>query len=72
MNIVNDLMFGVIGYLCGHLFSCDYMYKNRQYVLQRLYFEQGVGVKDRTLYIQTPGLMLDEYPLRGEGIALDS
>ena len=72
MNIVNDLMFGVIGYLCGHLFSCDYMYKNRQYVLQRLYFEQGVGIKDRTSYIKTPGLMLDEYPLRGEGIALDS
>ena len=33
INILNDLMFGVMGYFCGHLMSCDYIYKHRQYVL---------------------------------------
>ena len=29
MNILNDFMFAIFGYVCGHLFSCDYMYKHR-------------------------------------------
>jgi hypothetical protein len=29
LHILNDLMFGLIGYVCGHLLSCDYIYKHR-------------------------------------------
>lgn len=32
-NIMNDLMMATIGYFCGHLMGCDYIYKHRQYVL---------------------------------------
>lgn len=33
ISILNDLMMAVFGYVCGHLMSCDYIYKHRQYVL---------------------------------------
>ena len=29
LNIMNDLMLVILGYVSGHLFSCDYMYKHR-------------------------------------------
>ncbi len=32
-NIMNDFMLAVVGYCCGHLMGCDYIYKHRQYVL---------------------------------------
>lgn len=40
-NIINDAMMGVAGFFIGHFISCDYMYKNRQYVLQRMEFEHS-------------------------------
>lgn len=61
INILNDLMFGLIGYFCGHLLSCDYMYKHRQYVLQRIYYENSRKISNRTVLLKGPEL-LDEYP----------
>jgi hypothetical protein len=46
-KLLNDLMLVLFGYMCGHLFSCDYAYKHRQYVLQRLYFEKKYPNFDR-------------------------
>ena len=28
-KLLNDLMLVLLGYMCGHLFSCDYAYKHR-------------------------------------------
>lgn len=47
-NILNDGLMALFGYFVGHLLSCDYIYKSRQYVLQRIYFEQSRQVQDRT------------------------
>ena len=40
INILNDAMMAIVGYFAGHCFACDYIYRHRQYVLQRLYLEQ--------------------------------
>ena len=40
MSMVNDLMAGIFGFFAGHFVACDYIYKHRQYVLERLYFER--------------------------------
>jgi hypothetical protein len=39
-NILNDISLAVIGYFSFHLLSCDYIYKHRQYVIERLAFEK--------------------------------
>ncbi len=72
INILNDLMFGVMGYFCGHLMSCDYIYKHRQYVLQRVYLENEKKISDRTVLLKGSSELLDEYPFTGEGIVRDS
>ena len=72
INILNDLMFGIIGYFCGHLLSCDYIYKHRQYVLQRIYLENDRKISDRTTLLKGSLELLDDYPLNGEGIVRDS
>ena len=48
LNIVNDGVFGFFGYICGHLFSCAYIYKSRQYVLERMYLEQEQAIDRRS------------------------
>ena len=40
IGALNDLTAALIGYFGGHLFACDYIYKHRQYILERLYFER--------------------------------
>ena len=39
--LVNDLMMAGVGYMGAHLISCDYIYKHRQYVVERLVFERN-------------------------------
>ena len=39
-NVINDISFAVLGYLGTHLLSIDYIYKHRQYVIERLHFER--------------------------------
>ena len=72
MNILNDAMMGLIGYFCGHFVACDYIYKHRQYVLQRVYLEQTRQIFPRTNLLREPGVMLNEYPIRDPEIMLDS
>jgi hypothetical protein len=44
-NILNDMMCGITGYLISHLICCDYIYKHRQYVIERVNFEKEFGFK---------------------------
>jgi len=71
ISILNDFMMAVFGYVCGHLLSCDYIYKHRQYILQRLYLEDSQKISDRTKFLIN-GKMLEEYPLLYTGILADS
>lgn len=38
--ILNDALSALLGYTLGNLIACDYTYKRRMYVLERLYFEK--------------------------------
>jgi hypothetical protein len=29
LSHLNDAMMGLVGYMCGHLVACDYIYKHR-------------------------------------------
>lgn len=72
LNVINDIVFGCFGYICGHLFSCAYIYKSRQYVLERMYHEQERSIDRRTfLDPDDPQKMLDEYPLASDSIMSD-
>ena len=42
-KLMNDIFMGVLGYLGSHLMSCDYIYKHRQYVIERMHFERENG-----------------------------
>ena len=42
-NVLNDMICGVTGYLTAHLICCDYIYKHRQYVIERINFEKEFG-----------------------------
>lgn len=42
-NILNDVFAGLAGYITAHLACCDYIYKHRQYVIERTNFEKEVG-----------------------------
>mmetsp|Transcript_21227 Transcript_21227/g.32895 ORF Transcript_21227/g.32895 Transcript_21227/m.32895 type:complete len:94 (+) Transcript_21227:267-548(+) len=39
-GFLNDLMAGFIGYTAGHLLACNYIYKHRLYLVERLNFEK--------------------------------
>lgn len=39
-GIINDALSVFFGYMLGHLFACDYIYKKRPYVIERLAFER--------------------------------
>jgi hypothetical protein len=71
MNMLNDALSGLLGFFIGHFISCDYMYKHRQYVLQRIYLENTRGVMNRKSLLKEPNVMLLEYPLRDSTILLD-
>ena len=42
-HILNDAMSAFLGYTLGNLIACDYIYKRRMYVIERLHFERGTG-----------------------------
>ena len=37
---INDAVSVVCGYMMGHIIACDYLYKRRPYVIERLYVEK--------------------------------
>jgi len=57
--MANDVMFAFFGYVLGHGFACDYIFKKRLYVRDRLHYEKDTGF-DRN---SVSGL-LEEYPLK--------
>ena len=65
--LINDLMMAAIGYMGSHLLCCDYIYKHRQYVVERLVFERNNNF-DRDTYdlsLSNPdgqNRLLKEYP----------
>lgn len=42
-NALNDFICGITGYLTAHFICCDYIYKHRQYVIERISFEKEFG-----------------------------
>ena len=61
-NVLNDLFLGTLGYLSAHLITCDYIYKHRQYVIERMHFERENGFQ-RDIYDLGPeNQFLPEYP----------
>ena len=62
LYMLNDLMFGFIGFVCGQFFSQDYIYKQRQYVIERQMIEKRLNWNNRnTMPKDAP--LLEEYPL---------
>lgn len=39
-SLLNDAISAFIGYTIGSLIACDYIYKHRTYIIERLYFEK--------------------------------
>jgi len=39
-HILNDTFAAAFGYIVCSLYCCDYTYKHRQYVIERLHFER--------------------------------
>lgn len=42
-NVINDALTGLCGYIVAHLITCDYIYKHRQYVIERMHLERELG-----------------------------
>ena len=38
---LNDAVSVMVGYMFGHIVACDYIYKRRAYVIERLYYERN-------------------------------
>lgn len=41
ISVLNDALSVVLGYTFGNLVACDYIYKRRTYILERLYVEKN-------------------------------
>ena len=62
--MLNDLLMGFCGFVGAQLLSADYIYKHRQYVLERIYYEKSRGIKSRKELLTRTGDIHDEYPLK--------
>lgn len=72
INIFNDVFAGVLGFWVGHCIANNQIYKQRQYVLQRIYFENSQGIQYRNKLLRNPGEMFNEYPIRNPQIITDA
>ena len=61
-NVLNDIMMITLGYMGSHLIAVDYIYKHRQYVIERLHFERAAKFDRDTFDLGEGGKMLKEYP----------
>ena len=50
-----------LGYTFGNLLACDYIYKRRIYIIERLHFEKNSGFNRYAFRLEGDQL-LDEYP----------
>ena len=41
--VLNDAFTGLCGYITAHLICCDYIYKHRQYIIERMHLERELG-----------------------------
>ena len=41
-HVLNDMSLAALGYFVSHIFVCDYIYKHRQYVIERMHYERDV------------------------------
>jgi hypothetical protein len=48
VSVLNDFTYGLVGYFLGHFMACDYIYKHRRYVRERVYYEQSQEIFDRS------------------------
>ena len=56
-HFAKDLVAGSAGFLLGHCYAMDYIYKNRSYVRERVKLEQEIG------FVRQQGSeLLEEYP----------
>jgi hypothetical protein len=46
----------------SHLIACDYIYKHRQYVIERLHFERAAKFQRDTFDLGENNELLKEYP----------
>ena len=65
--LMNDMFAALIGYLGAHFICCDYIYKHRGYVIERLVFERNQNIQRDTFDLaahhpNNENVPLDEYP----------
>ena len=60
-HVLNDAMAAFIGFTFGNIMACDYIYKRRVYVIERLHFEKQKNF-NRYSYRSPEGELPDEYP----------
>ena len=64
-HVLNDAMSAFIGFTCGNLLACDYIYKRRIYIVERLHFEKQSNYNRYNLAVpnsENGGQLPDEYP----------
>eukprot|EP00347_Sterkiella_histriomuscorum_P018143 403346627 len=62
MGYLNDLFAAVVGFMLGHLYSVDYIYKHRQYVIERLFFEKQNNYNRNSIAMENEFHLMKEYP----------
>ncbi len=60
-HIFNDAVLAFLGYTFGNLIACDYIYKRRIYIVERLHLEKTTGFNRYAFNLENEQL-LDEYP----------
>ena len=50
-EVINDICVAGLGYIVSHLLCCDYIYKHRQYVIERLHYEREINFNRDTFDI---------------------
>eukprot|EP00350_Pseudokeronopsis_sp_OXSARD2_P008153 CAMPEP_0170552032 /NCGR_PEP_ID=MMETSP0211-20121228/10016_1 /TAXON_ID=311385 /ORGANISM="Pseudokeronopsis sp., Strain OXSARD2" /LENGTH=105 /DNA_ID=CAMNT_0010859567 /DNA_START=193 /DNA_END=506 /DNA_ORIENTATION=- len=65
MNVFNDGIAIVIGFLMGQLGCCDHIYKGRAYVIDRLYYERSINYNRNAELERVGGELFEEYPFSG-------
>ena len=51
-NMLNDATLALLGYFTSHLIACDYIYKHRQYVIERMHLERDMNFNRDTFDIE--------------------
>ena len=63
-NIIKDSCWIFAGFVTGQWYSCSTIYKQRQYVIERIRLERSLNYKGRDSF--AGDTLLDEYPLKDQ------